>query len=128
MFFFYFPQLSFIFINVYVFLSLKIIIINIGNIDIEALTLDIQLTCTYFLKKRFFTVSSYMGTGGSTSSNSKYKTLLTFLTSGLEGNYTISHYNFFSKKACISAVGSTAEMQDNFIFYNILHLNGRVDR
>ena len=36
--------------------------------------------------------------------------------------------NFFSKKSCISAVRSTAEMQDNFIFYNILHLNGRADR
>ena len=36
--------------------------------------------------------------------------------------------NFFSKKSCISAVDPTAEMQDNFIFYNILHLNGRADR
>ena len=95
----FFPQLSFIFINAYVFLSLKSIIVNIGNIDIKALTSDTKLTCTYFLKKRFFTASSYMGTGGSTSSNSKYKTLLTFLTSRLEGvlfNLKMSHYIYVS--------------------------------
>ena len=51
-------QLSFIFNNAYVFISLKIIIINIGNIEKKKLTSDTQLTFICFLINVFQWLSS----------------------------------------------------------------------